>query len=59
MVTWLAAYVGGVLATTMFFASVVLGNRAYWEPHSGKPLMSVDTPETSASAQDSWRVTLR
>jgi len=67
MVAWLAAYVGGLLATSMFFASVVLGNRAYWvKPQSdGKPLLSVDASATSASAAssasgaDSWRVTLR
>jgi hypothetical protein len=61
MVAWLAAYVGGVLATSMFYASVVLGNRAYWvKPQSdGKPLLSVDASATSASAEGSWRVTLR
>ena len=46
MVAWLAAYVGGLLATSMFFASAVLGNRAYWvrpQP-DGTPLLSVDAP---------------
>lgn len=58
MVAWLAAYVGGVFASSMFFASVVLGRRAHWErpKPEEKPLIPMDT---SSSAAGSWRVTLR
>ena len=31
IVTWLAAYVGGLLVTNMFLLSVVLSRRGYWE----------------------------
>lgn len=56
LVAWMAAYVGGVFASSMFFASVVLGRRAHWErpKPEEKPLMAMDT-----SASGSWRVTLR
>tara|TARA_B110001452_G_scaffold181135_1_gene152080 strand:+ start:2941 stop:3549 length:609 start_codon:yes stop_codon:yes gene_type:complete len=58
MVAWLAAYVGGVFASSMFFASVVLGRRAHWErpKPEEKALLPMDT---SASASAAWRVTFR
>ena len=62
LVSWMAAYVGGVFATSMFFASVVLGERAYWNrqrPMEKTPLMPADTADTASSASDVWRVTLK
>lgn len=62
LVSWTAAYVGGVFATSMFFASVVLGERAYWNrQRSGEktPLTPLLPSDTSSSASDVWRVTLR
>jgi hypothetical protein len=34
MVVWLAAYIGGVLCTSMFLSGVVLSRRAFWETSS-------------------------
>ena len=47
LVTWLSAYVGGLLVTNMFLLSVILSRRGFWERVTDGSAEAAPTPVTT------------